>query len=137
MIAVFDFPVFRLDASHGGTARGQIEQGQLCHPVSAEISGGRSQLRTVLVLPWQVRCTNTHHLFGANWEEEECSVFFFYLFIFIFAMLVAQLDSLCLLQVLLKYWEGPGRLHLLSAIHRQIRGQCRYLVLYRVRSHSS
>lgn len=44
-------------------------------------------------------------------------------------------QPVCLLQVLLEYWEGPGRFHLLSAIHRQIRGQCRYLVLYRVRVH--
>lgn len=44
----------RLDASHSGTVGGTWQQGQLCHPVSAEISGGRPKLRAVLVLPWQV-----------------------------------------------------------------------------------
>lgn len=35
--------------------------------------------------------------------------------------------------MLLQYREGPGCFHFLPAIHRQIRGQCRYLVLYWVR----
>ena len=88
LFCVLPSPSTRLDAPHGGAARRPSQQGQLCHPVSAEITGGRPQLGTVLVLPGQV---------------------------------------------LLQYWQGPGCVRLLQAVHRQIRSQCRHLVFNRVR----
>lgn len=45
----------RLDASHSGAAGGQRHQGQLCHPVSAEVFRSRPKLWPVLVLSRQVR----------------------------------------------------------------------------------
>lgn len=46
------------------------------------------------------------------------------------------LDVMFDFQVLLQYWEGAGCLHLIPSVHWQVRGQCWYLVLHRVRRSS-
>lgn len=60
-ISVFSY---RLDASHSGAVRGQKHQGQLCHPVSAEVFRSRPKLWAVLVLSWQVMPKKVYEFFS-------------------------------------------------------------------------